>query len=150
MRYGLGYSLENSGIFQSILLFSKSSGPTMEPTQPPLRWIQAVKEPGHEAELAVRYIASGAIPPLPVRLHVAHRGNFSIQTHMTSSFISDGQYHRFILLVPISSNKSRRRDGIIHNNLCAIVCTPPVRGLMFGCMLCFTNMHILVHFKVPS
>jgi hypothetical protein len=50
--YGLGYSLGQ--IFQSlerqvIFLFFKAS----KPTQPPLRWIQAVKESGHEAELAV-------------------------------------------------------------------------------------------------
>jgi hypothetical protein len=84
LMWGLGYSLDNWQIFQSlerqmICLFFKAS----RPTQPPLRWMQLVKEPGHEAESAVWLRISWAINPLPVCLHVAN------------IYFSDGQDHKF-------------------------------------------------------
>lgn len=76
--------------------------------------------------------------PLPVCLHVANRGNFPIESHVTSSYISDGQYHKFIFLVPIS-NKSRRRDGIIQTTHMQSFPHPPVRSLSVGCVVFYTH-----------
>jgi hypothetical protein len=81
---------------------------------------------------------SGAIPPLPVFLHVVQSSKFSIHSCMASPYTSDGQYHKFIFLVPISSNKSRTKDRIVLNYLHPSPFTLLVRGLTFGCV-CYTN-----------
>jgi hypothetical protein len=72
-----GYELENRVRFpteQDITLFSPSSRPTLEPTQPPIQWVEGalspgVKRPGHEADYSPPANAKvkncEAIPLLP-------------------------------------------------------------------------------------
>jgi hypothetical protein len=50
-------------------LFSASSRPVLEPTQPTIQWVPGVKRPGHELttqlQIKPRYRKRGSIHPLP-------------------------------------------------------------------------------------
>jgi hypothetical protein len=75
------YGLDGRGSIpgkSKIFLFYITSGPALEPTQPPMLRVQGaaiprVKRPGREAHNSTASSAeinkSGAIPPLPMRIY---------------------------------------------------------------------------------
>jgi hypothetical protein len=86
-------------------LFVITSRPALRPTQPPIQWLQGVKQPGREADDSPRLgpilRTGGAISPLQHVLMVwglvKHRGNFTCfvlhtKLHRTVSLGGEGKY----------------------------------------------------------